>query len=221
MLIVSLVLIFNKQIAKYALSSYQPTLTQKSIKQGEKKKADYDWSKVNSVSSSQIIKARLNAKNSNYVGYVAIPSMKINLPISLGTGGDNLALGAATLKADQKMGQGNYVLASHMVYIGKNLLLSPIYYHKKDGVRGQKIYLTDLKHVYEYKTIEYKVVGSNAVNITYDVPGKKLITLFTCNYSHQNGRVMLRGQLVKTTTWKNTSSSVKNYIKHTDNRWIK
>lgn len=215
--LISLALIFNQQIAKFALETYHPTVTTASIKKAESKKASFDWDKVNSVSSTDIIKVRFDTKNANFIGYVAVPSMKIALPISAGIGGDNLALGAATVTPNQEMGKGNYVLASHMVYIGKNLLFSPLYYHKDEGDRGQKIYLTDLKNVYEYTTSEYRVVPSTAVDITYPVPGKKVITLFTCNYSHNEGRVMLRGELTKTSTWSNTPKTIKNYFTNNDN----
>lgn len=212
LLLISLALIFNQQIAKFTLETYHPKITQQSIAKAHNKKASFDWQKVNSVSATDIIKARLDAKNSDYIGYVAIPAMAVSLPISAGTGGNNLAIGAATLMPDQVMGAGNYVLASHMVYIGKNLLFSPLYYHKNDGITGQKIYLTDLKHVYEYTTTEYKVVPSTAIEITYPVAGKKVVTLFTCNYSHDKGRVMLRGELTKVTSWQDASVKTKHYF---------
>ncbi|CAH0415859.1 class A sortase [Periweissella fabaria] len=217
LLIISLGLIFNQQIAKLALETFHPNVTTTSIAAAQKKSASYDWRKVNSVSSAQIIQARFKTDAANFIGYVAVPAMGISLPISAGTGGDNLALGAATILPDQKMGQGNYVLASHMVYIGKNLLFSPLYYHKNDGVKGQKIYLTDLKHVYEYTTTEYKVVPSTAVQITDPVPGKQVITLFTCNYTHNDGRVVLRGELTQTTSWHDASGTVKDYFKDQNN----
>ncbi|MCM0599050.1 class A sortase [Periweissella fabalis] len=216
-LIISLGLIFNQQIAKFALETYHPHVTSKSIQAAKQKPASFDWQKVDSVSSTQIIQARFKTNDANFIGYVAVPSMGIALPISAGTGGDNLALGAATVLPQQEMGTGNYVLASHMVYIGKNLLFSPLYYHKAQGAKGQKIYLTDLKHVYEYTTTEYKVVPSTAVQITNPVPGKKVITLFTCNYTHNDGRVVLRGELTKTMTWHETSNKVKDYFKNQNN----
>lgn len=217
LLIISLGLIFNQQIAKIALETYHPHVTAKSIASAKEKPASFDWQKVNSVSSAQIIQARFKTNDANFIGYVAVPAMGISLPISAGTGGDNLALGAATVLPNQVMGQGNYVLASHMVYIGKNLLFSPLYYHKDDGVKGQKIYLTDLKNVYEYTTTEYKVVPSTAIQITDPVPGKKVITLFTCNYSHNEGRVVLRGELTKTMAWHDTSKKIKDYFQDQNN----
>lgn len=210
--VIALALIFNQQIAKFTLETYHPKITKQTIAKAHNKKASFDWQKVNSVSATDIVKARFDAKDTDFIGYVAVPEMKISLPISAGTAGNNLAIGAATLMANQVMGDGNYVLASHMVYIGKNLLFSPLYYHKNDGVTGQKIYLTDLKNVYEYKTIEYKTVPSTAVDITYPVAGKKIITLFTCNYSHDKGRVMLRGELVKITSWQDTENKTKKYF---------
>lgn len=216
LMIISLGLIFNQQIARYALETYHPKVTQKSIEAAEKKKVSFDWNKVNSVSSTQIIKARFDTSN-NFIGYVSVPSMGISLPISDGTGGNNLAVGAATVTPNQKMGNGNYVLASHMVYIGKNLLFSPIYYHKDEGVKNQKIYLTDLKHIYEYTTTEYKVVPSTAVDITYPVAGKKVITLFTCNYTHAQGRVMLRGELTNTMDWDSASKNITNSFHNVNN----
>lgn len=95
LLLISLALIFNQQIAKFTLETYHPKITQQSIAKAHNKKASFDWQKVNSVSATDIVKARLDAKNSDYIGYVAIPAMAVSLPISAGTGGNNLEIGRA------------------------------------------------------------------------------------------------------------------------------
>lgn len=220
LILISLGLIFNQQIAKVALETYRPETNVESIKKANKQKGQFDANKVDSVSATEIIKARLNKDNEkNIIGYVSVPNMNISLPISKGMGGNNLALGAATVTKNQQMGSGNYVLASHMVYIGKELLFSPIYYHKNEGVNGQKIYLTDLKNVYEYTTIKYETIASNATYILDEIPGKKVVTLFTCNYSHDKGRVMMQGELTKIISYNEASSKIKSSFEK-NNKYI-
>lgn len=219
LIVISLGLIFNKQIVNYLIKSYEPQVTKTKVKKASEraKKSDYNWKDVNSLTPTDVLKARLHSDKMNYVGYVAIPEIKLDLPISLGVSNDNLALGAGTLYQDQKMGEGNYSLASHFFRGSgnKDLLFSPIYYR---GKVGQTIYLTDLSKVYTYTATSVKVVKSTDIAVTNPVAGKKLITLITCNYAHQYGRVVMQGELTKVENWADISSTVKHDISGTDGR---
>lgn len=80
------------------------------------------------------------------IGRLAIPSQKVSLPILAGRTDANLSVGAAEYDPHQKMGHGNYVLASHN-YAGADVLLNRI----KNLAAGQKIYLTDFSQIFMYQ----------------------------------------------------------------------
>ncbi len=221
LLLISLLLIFHNQIANVALKTYEPEVTKTSIKKGaaEKKTPNYDWQKVGSLTAQQVLAARVNAGKINFIGFVAIPEIGLSVPLSNGTTDLNLSLGAGTMFPDQTMGEGNYALASHFIQgdSGRDVLFSPIYYK---GAVGQKIYLTDMNHVYEYRAVDFKVIKPTDVDWVYPVAGKKLVTLITCDYTAERGRVMMRGELERTTTWDKTPKSIQTAFT-ADNRWIK
>ncbi|WP_143462335.1 class A sortase [Levilactobacillus enshiensis] len=131
---------------------------------------------------------------SNYgaVGQLRVPAVGLDLPIGIGVSNAVLVRGAGTLKADQRMGQGNYALAGHYMTT-KRLLFSPL-----KGVRqGDSIYLSDQRRVYRYQVTQIQVVDRHKVDVIDDVPGKKLVTLITCNSAKrgESQRLVVRGEL--------------------------
>ncbi|WP_125573789.1 class A sortase [Levilactobacillus huananensis] len=131
--------------------------------------------------------------NSAYraVGELRVPAVGLDLPIGVGVSDAVLVRGAGTLKADQRMGTGNYALAGHYM-TAKRLLFSPL-----AGVReGNNIYLTDKQQTYRYKVTRVWVTNRYHVEVIDDVPGKKMVTLVTCataNRGEQN-RLVIRGE---------------------------
>jgi len=126
------------------------------------------------------------------VGQLRVPAVGLNLPIGIGVGNATLVRGAGTLKANQRMGQGNYALAGH--YMTSNrLLFSPL-----KGVRnGDSIYLTDKQQLYRYRVTRVRVVDRHRVDVIDDVPGKKLVTLVTCASAKRGEpkRLVVQGEL--------------------------
>jgi len=219
LIIISLGLIFHNQIAHFVLQNFHPEVSQKTIDAAKNDDAKYDWHDVKTLTAEQILQARVNAGKINFIGFVAIPEIGLSVPIAHGVDDLVLSLGAGTMYKDQEMGEGNYALASHFIQgeSGKGLMFSPLYYK---GKVGQTIYLTDMKKVYEYKATKLETIKKTDVQVTHNVPGKKLITLITCNYTAEAGRVMMQGELAKTFDWDDAPKSVKDGFT-TDNRWIK
>ncbi|HEY4398914.1 MAG TPA: class A sortase [Lactobacillaceae bacterium] len=208
-LTMGVVLLFNKSIGHFLIASNGIKISKSQFEHNNKSKnhnANFDWNKTAPLSSTDIVKARLTSPS--YIGLISIPDLNVMLPISPGTSNESLSLGAGTLFPNQKMGADNYSLASHFVQGSNNkaLLFSPIYYH---GKAGQKIYLTDLENVYEYKATLVKVIKASDVSVTDNVPGKKLITLITCDYTADRGRVLMQGKLISVTKWQKSSHDVK------------
>lgn len=221
LILVALGLIFHNQIASFAIKTFQPEVTTASVKKSESKKKDanYDWSAVNTLTAQQILKARVNAGQVDFIGFVTIPEIGLSVPIANGVSDTILSLGAGTLNEAQQMGTGNYALASHFIQgnSGKDILFSPIYYK---GKVGQKIYLTDMKKVYEYKATEYTTVKPTDVQVADPISGRKMITLITCDYTAERGRVILQGDLQKEMNFDDAPSDVLKSFEQ-DNRWIK
>jgi len=211
----SLALIFNEQIKSWLVSSYAPTVTAKSVKKNRAKKGDFNFSKVKSLDFQTVAKARMNKSSIHVIGSIAIPSVGLYLPIGNGVSNETLALAAGTLKADQTMGQGNYALAGHHM-IKHGALFSPLYYKSKVG---QLIYLSDAKHIYEYRTTQRKFIPATAVQVIDDVPNQKLVTLITCDKTGA-GRLMIRGQYVKKWQFRQAPTQIqKSFSSHFNNKY--
>jgi len=126
------------------------------------------------------------------VGQVRVPAVGLDLPIGIGVSNSVLVRGAGTLKADQRMGQGNYALAGHYM-TPRRLLFSSL-----EGVRkGNAVYLTDKRQVYHYRVTRVRVIDRHQVSVINDVPGQKLVTLVTCASAKRGEpkRLVVQGKL--------------------------
>ena len=166
---------------------------QDEVKAEPENEPSYDFEEVQSLSIWDVLEAQAQAKNMPAIGSIHIPSVNMTLPILKGVGKYPLAVGAGTMKHNQQMGQGNYALASHYIE-GRDVLFGPLYRLKK----GDSIYLTDTKQVYEYKTTSIKVIQATDVYIIDNVPGKELLTLITCAEKGTK-RLSVQAELVSVT----------------------
>ncbi|MBD5431693.1 MAG: class A sortase [Lactobacillus sp.] len=206
LLLVGLVLIFNKQISNYIISKNQTstmtTLTKKTVDKNQKKKGMFDFSKVKEVDFSQVAQsARKN--NAHAIGALAIPDVNMRLPILLGMSDDAMATGGGTMREDQVMGKGNYPLAGHYM-TSKGILFSPL----EDVKKGELVYLTNMKKVYIYRIYMKKVVNPYAVYLVNNTK-KPIVTLITCADGGVN-RWAIRGKLIKTEEANNSNLKVFN-----------
>ncbi|VDG21429.1 class A sortase [Lactiplantibacillus mudanjiangensis] len=215
LIVISLALIFNEQIKSWLVSSYSPPVTAKTVKKNQTKKGNFNFSKVKSLDFQTVAKARMNKSSIKVIGSIAIPSVDLYLPIGKGVSNETLALAAGTLKADQTMGQGNYALAGHHM-IKHGALFSPLYYRSKVG---QMIYLSDVTHIYAYRTSQRTFIKATDVQVIDDVPGKKLVTLITCDKTGA-GRLMIRGTYVQKWAFKQAPTTIqKSFTSHFNNKY--
>lgn len=221
----SLVLIFSNQITNKIIENkteqYQQqfeTIEPIQIQENMTKSANFDFEQVESISNETLLKAQTKKKNSsgelvnpdgtvsfNTVGFIAIPSVQIKLPIFLGVANENLLYGTGTVKYDQQLGKGNYSLASHRT-LEPNLLFTPL-----DHINiGDSIYITDKDTVYEYITTDkYEVIPSQS-EVIDDIEGKTMITLITCDTIEGDNRLIVQGGLRQTWKFADVPSNVKN-----------
>lgn len=206
--LVSLALIFNRPIKEGLIHSFHPTLNSQVINQNKDKKATYDYGQVKRLTMSNIAAARANARNLKIVGVITIPSINLNLPISKGITNQNLALSAGTFRPDMKMGQGNYALAGHnMSNLGPTVLFSPLYFK---GKVGQRVYITNLKKIYEYQITEKKFISKYDTQVVANTH-QRMITLVTCDATGAN-RLMVRGKYLKKFNYHDAPASLRKDI---------
>lgn len=179
-------------------------LTADSVKAAEKAPATYNYEDVHSISLSSVLEANRDNTPLPAIGEIAIPEVGINLPIVNGVSDYNLLRGAATLKEGQKMGVGNYTLASHYSpAYNETLLFAPLINSKE----GMKIYLTDLENIYIYEITSITLVEPTDVYVL-DETGENIVTLVTCNDMNADKRRIVRGKLKNIQPVKNASKEL-------------
>lgn len=215
-----LILIFHNQI-KYTEMNHKTEsivkkqtkyLTPEQVKKNAEKPAIYDIDSVESITDSAVYQSQLMPKNNaqyeesfHTTGFVAVPSVRINLPIFAGVANANLLYGAGTVKANQRMGEGNYALASHRTS-NPYLLFTPLERIKL----GDLIYTSDQSRIYEYQVEDIFRVYPNRGDLLDDVEGKKLITLVTCSDMNAVKRIVVRGKFTESWDFKHAPSYAKN-----------
>ena len=214
LILLSLALIFNAQIRDIFMvwntNKYQVSqVTKEKIEENKETEGNFDFDSVKSISSEAVLAAQWDAQQLPVIGGIAIPEVEINLPILKGLDNVNLFYGAGTMKADQKMGEGNYSLASHHIFTAENasqMLFSPLVNAKA----GMKIYLTDKDKVYTYEIREVKHVTPDRVDEIEDRDGIKEITLVTCVDYDATERIIVKGDFKEVKAYSETSDDILN-----------
>ena len=212
LILLSLVLIFNAQIRDIFMvwntNKYQVSqVTKEKIEENKETEGNFDFESVKSISSEAVLAAQWDAQQLPVIGGIAIPEVEINLPIFKGLDNVNLFYGAGTMKANQKMGEGNYSLASHHIFTAENasqMLFSPLVNAKA----GMKIYLTDKDKVYTYEIREVKHVTPDRVDEIEDREGVKEITLVTCVDYNATERIIVKGDFKEVKAYSETSDDI-------------
>lgn len=212
LILLSLALIFNAQIRDLFMvwntNKYQVSqVTKEKIEENKETEGNFDFDSVKSISSEAVLAAQWDAQQLPVIGGIAIPEVEINLPIFKGLDNVNLFYGAGTMKANQKMGEGNYSLASHHIFTAENasqMLFSPLVNAKE----GMKIYLTDKDKVYTYEIREVKHVTPDRVDEIEDRDGIKEITLVTCVDYNATERIIVKGDFKEVKAYSETSDDI-------------
>ncbi len=212
LILLSLALIFNSQIRNIFMvwntNKYQVSqVSKEKLEENNDAKGNFDFNSVKAISSEAVLSAQWDAQQLPVIGGIAVPEVEINLPIFKGLDNVNLFYGAGTMKPDQKMGEGNYSLASHHIFTAENasqMLFSPLVNAKE----GMKIYLTDKDKVYTYDIREVKHVTPDRVDEIDDREGINEITLVTCVDYNATERIIVKGDLKDIKSYSETPSDV-------------
>ena len=212
LILLSLALIFNSKIRNIFMvwntNKYQVSqVSKEKLEENNSAEGNFDFNSVKSISSEAVLSAQWDAQQLPVIGGIAIPEVEINLPIFKGLDNVNLFYGAGTMKPNQKMGEGNYSLASHHIFTAENasqMLFSPLVNAKA----GMKIYLTDKDKVYTYEIREVKHVTPDRVDEIDDREGINEITLVTCVDYDATERIIVKGDLKDIKPYSETPSDV-------------
>ena len=213
--IVGLVFVFNEPIKQYMVSQMsQKTMEQpldkkttktaqafakgKPSAQQQKEYKDFEVSyqldKVKPLSIQDVTKERMKHKKVPMLGKIAVPSVRLCLPIVPGVSNASLSTGAGTLKKDDQMGVGNFALASHNMN-DYTTLFSPLLNVKV----GAKMYVTNGDRVYVYTVKTKRYIAPTEVQVI-DNHQKSELTLITCSLDGSK-RLLVQGPLVQTTSY--------------------
>lgn len=195
---ISLPSIQNKAIEKKtdSVNKTVEDISYEEILKNTETDVEFDYNAIEDVSPSNIIFGLINFDRKNVIGQIRIPDVGMNLPLLNGITNSNLAVGATTMKKNQKMGEGNYLLAGHYMK-NKDLLFGSL----MDVKIGNTVYLTDKNTIYEYEIYDTVVVEDTAIYMLEDSQsdkkGEPIISLMTCYYTSKSGkRFFALGELV-------------------------
>ena len=212
LILLSLALIFNSKIRNIFMvwntNKYQVSqVSKEKLEENNGAEGNFDFHSVKAISSEAVLSSQWDAQQLPVIGGIAVPEVEINLPIFKGLDNVNLFYGAGTMKPNQKMGEGNYSLASHHIFTAENasqMLFSPLVNAKE----GMKIYLTDKDKVYTYEIREVKHVTPDRVDEIDDREGINEITLVTCVDYDATERIIVKGDLKEIKSYSDTPSDV-------------
>lgn len=199
LILTGLILLFNKPVINYLVKRTVNTydieqLSKQEIKENQQKKEPFDFDEVKPIRTEDVVKSQLGgAKNElPVIASIAIPSVKIRLPIFKGLSNEALFYGAGTMSPTQEMGEGNYGLASHRSD-QPDLLFTPL----EELQLGDIIYLTDLSNVYTYEAFYKEKVEPTRTEVLDAVPDRQLLTLITCGDLYATTRLVVQAELIE------------------------
>lgn len=221
-MLISLALIFNTSIRNMMIAwnsnKYQVTkVSKEEIASNKEVDTTFDFAQVESISTEAVMKAQWEAQQLPVIGGIAIPDLKINLPIFKGLSNVALMYGAGTMKETQEMGKGNYSLASHHIFGmagASETLFSPL----ENAKEGMKIYLTDKENIYVYNVKSVQSVTPDSVYVIDDVEGQNEITLVTCEDLAATMRTIVKGDLEEVIPYDQADGETLKYFEQTYNQ---
>lgn len=222
LMLISLALIFNTSIRNMMIAwnsnKYQVTkVSKEEIVSNKEVDTTFDFAQVESISTEAVMKAQWEAQQLPVIGGIAIPDLKINLPIFKGLSNVALMYGAGTMKETQEMGKGNYSLASHHIFGmagASETLFSPL----ENAKEGMKIYLTDKENVYVYNVKSVQSVTPDSVYVIDDIEGQNEITLVTCEDLAATMRTIVKGDLEEVIPYDQADGETLKYFEQTYNQ---
>jgi sortase A len=124
------------------------------------------------------------------VGLIAIPELKIHLPIFEGDEEEQLRQGAG-ISGNSNFESDNFSIAAHQVFGGeetKSWLFSPLTQAKA----GMEVFIASEKNVYKYIISESLTVDVHDTYVLDAVEGQRLLTMIYCPNFTGDERTIVR-----------------------------
>lgn len=160
--------------------------------------SEFDFDSIREISPSQTFSSSQTVSDDLILGRLMIPAIDLNLTVYNGVSNDILHAGLGTMRANLKMGTGNFPIAGHYSRNKKALFgnLTAL-------EQGDLIYLTDNDQVYEYQVYDTQVVEPTEVRWIDDQiaqeHGQPIISLMNCYYvdgKYTDKRFFVFGELI-------------------------
>lgn len=197
--IIGLGLVLVQPISQLIIRSISDDLNKISaeeIERNDQLDASFDFDETTTLTIKDVMEAQLNRSDLAVIGTIVAPTVDMQLPIVKGVSNYALAVGAGTMKATQKMGEGNYALAGHYFKNKPDLLFSPLY----NTNIGDIIYVTNKTEVYAYKIYKKEVIAASSVQIIQDPSNETILTLITCANDGVD-RLAIQAEFVEVSTF--------------------
>ncbi|QKS72619.1 class A sortase [Paenalkalicoccus suaedae] len=150
----------------------------------------FDFSIIQSLDT---LSFSYNPSLETVIATISAPSVGMHLPIYYGTTNEHLAVGAATMKPDQRLGvEGTYALAGHNSR-NSSALFAPI----RSLEDGAEIIISDGRDTYIYRKFASEVVTPDRVDVINDRPGNSLLALVSCYSADGSDRIIVYAEFVE------------------------
>ncbi|MDO5717467.1 MAG: class A sortase [Tissierellia bacterium] len=184
LIIIGLLLVGYQLGSDYLFKQSQKTeyikeITAEDMAQNEKKEVVNDYEAITNIDALDSYKMIDREFPEFVIAQLIIPSMQRNLAVSKGVNVENLWVGVATMKLEQKLGEGNYTISGHNHRIEGSL------FHGLEHLGiGEDIYITDKVNIYHYRTYANLTTEPDAFYLLDDEiakeHGKPILSLMTC-----------------------------------------
>ena len=186
--------IINTEMTKYSIGSFTKEELQNNNLKSTKTISENANIDIASPDFFRVLTNISKVERESVLGAIIIKDLGVSLSILHGTNTQNLLVGVTTVKNDQVMGKGNYVLAGHHMR-DDSLLFGPLLKVEK----GTYIHITDKRQIFTYKVKAKKIVQETDVSVLEDT-GSPELTLITCDVTgiDTDKRVIITAELVDT-----------------------
>ncbi|WP_242359028.1 class A sortase [Lactococcus petauri] len=168
-----------------------------------KQEGKFQAETIEPLTTSELLAHQFSKLDLPVAGKVTLPELHIELPVFNCLTSESMMYGACYAKAHQEMGKGNVALASHTIFnpLTGNQVPDLLFGNLFQAQIGQHIFLTDKAKVYDYQIERIFTVADTQGEIIADHKGKREITLYTCTNLTGEERLVVQGNLVRTTSY--------------------
>lgn len=185
---------YENKLQKISTQDYQKMFDEAYSYNEKLSKLQFPLVQYSSLDNYQNI---LDINGNGMIGYVAIPKIKIELPIYHGTSAAVLNVAAGHLEGSSLPVGGNGTHA--IISAHRGLPSSKLFTDLNKLEEGDTFTITVLDKTFTYQVDKISVIKPSEITELVSVPGKDYVTLMTCTpYGINTHRLLVRGKRVET-----------------------